>query len=71
MDQVFRFAGLEPNHCTVDIDIDSNPRYFATWEQIRSQNETAMTRLIDRHSPAVESHGYSLREPMRILTSHA
>jgi hypothetical protein len=70
LDRVFRFTGLEPHPCTLDIDGKSNPRYFSTWEQIRAENEAAMDRLIDRYSPAVENYSYSLRNPMQISTSN-
>jgi hypothetical protein len=62
-DQVFRFIELEPCRVAMDIDAGSNPRYFSAWEEIQRQDKAAMARLIDRYSPAVESMGYSLRNP--------
>lgn len=66
VDRVFGFTGLEPHPCTLDIDGNSNPRYFSTWEQVRVQNEAAMNRLVTHYSPAVERYGYSLHTPLRL-----
>jgi hypothetical protein len=65
-DCVFHFAGLTRIQPVISIDTSSNPRYFAQWDELCSQQRKPMEHIIARFSPPLERFGYSLREPAQL-----
>lgn len=61
--EIYAFLSVEPHPTTFEATTEHNQRYFAQWQEMAKNPETAaaVQEWIERYEPRVEAFGYSLK----------